>query len=233
MENDTLNITISGSITKVGYANNIVSALSITRGGDDVSSNYSFGTPNVGVLTVKPRPITLTSGTSEVEYSAQVLKNENISVGGEGWVVGESAVYSGFAEILDVGSVSNTFTYDAGENTNLDNYTITPVYGTLTVNKVSTELIVTANSNEKTYDGTALTDSGIKFSPALKGNNETVEAEIVGSQTDAGTSENSVDKVKILRGNVDITKNYTLGTYINGTLTVKPRPITLISSPGE
>ena len=60
---DELVAEIAGTITDVGETTNSVESYMVMRGGDDATINYNLAVPEVGTLTVIPRPITLTSGT--------------------------------------------------------------------------------------------------------------------------------------------------------------------------
>lgn len=231
---DVLVAEIAGTITDVGETTNSVESYMVMRGDDDATVNYNLAVPEVGKLTVTQRPITLTSGSYNEEYDGEVHSNTSVEVTGDGWVEGEEPTYDNFPTVKDVndGVKDNTFDIKLTGDTKLTNYKITIVNGKISIKKVSAELIVTANSPSKTYDGTALSDSGFTHTEVLKKSDEKVVATISGSQTEAGTSDNVVVEgtVKVLRNNlVDISDNYTFGTHVKGTLTVDPRPITLTS----
>ena len=104
----------------------------------------------------------------------------------------------------------------------------------MSINKVTNELVVTANSDSKTYDGSELKNVGFTTSNVLVGA-DTVVATVIGSQTNAGTSDNVVqaNSVHVMRGNVEVTQNYTLGSNVNGKLTVNQKVINISSAGGE
>lgn len=66
-------------------------------------------------------------------YNGEALTNDGVTVGGDGFVAGEGAVYNVTGAITDAGKVANSFTYGRNSNTNFDNYTITKEEGTLEV----------------------------------------------------------------------------------------------------
>ncbi len=107
------------------------------------------------------------------------------------------------------------------------NYNITYVSGTLTVNKKP--LTITADSDSKTYDGTALTKNSYTNTALATGDNIT-SVTITGSQTVFGTSNNvpSAAVIKNAAGD-DVTSNYDI-TYTNGTLNVTKRDVTVTVS---
>ena len=143
---------------------------------------------------------------------------------------GEGASYTVTGSRLDVGSSKNIFAYTLNDNTKADNYDITQVEGILTVTANTTEIVITADSSSKTYDGTALTDSGYTFTENVLANGDELVVEVTGSQTDAGSSANVVTSYKVMRGETDVTTNYTFGESVNGSLTVNKRPVTLTSA---
>ena len=87
-------------------------------------------------------------------------------------------------------------------------------------------LTITAGSDSKVYDGTALTNNTYTNTSLLAG--DAIESVTVsGSQTNAGSSANVPSGAVIKNGsNENVTANYEI-TYVNGTLTVTPRPVTI------
>ena len=112
-------------------------------------------------ITIKARPVTLTSATLEKTYDGTALVNadapnhgvtinENKLLVEEGWVDGEGAIYTFDGTQTLVGSSANKFSYKLKENTKAENYTITKTEGTLTVtdDDVDTDKVIT-----KTHEG--------------------------------------------------------------------------------
>ncbi len=96
------------------------------------SSNFA---PVKGSTTLKiaKRPITLTSGDGTWEADGVAHSNVTVTVGGDGFVDGEGATYSGFPEVTEEGTCENTFTVTFNDGTLAGNYDVTSVYGTLTI----------------------------------------------------------------------------------------------------
>ena len=92
--------------------------------------------------------------------------------------------------------------------------------GKLTVIPISTPIVVTAGSDTKVYDGTELTKNTYTNTNGVLLPGDMLEVTITGSQKFAGSSNNSVSDVKVMRGEEDITSNYTFGTHVNGVLEV-------------
>ena len=163
--------------------------------------------------------VTLTSASDEKVYDGIALTNNTVTVGGDGFVEGEGATYdvTGTAtNVSDTQANNNKFTYTLNGNTKPDNYNITTVEGTLTITPVAIEL--TANSDSKKYDGTALTADGYTISNgSFVGEEGLASVDVEGSQTEVGLSDNTI-KSHTLKNNT-LAENYTI-TYKPGTLEV-------------
>jgi len=92
--------------------------------------------------------------------------------------------------------------------------------GKLTVNPISTPIVVTAASDNKVFDGTELTKNTYTNTDGVLLPGDMLEVKITGSQKFVGTSSNTVSNVKVMRNGEDITSNYTMGTHVNGVLEV-------------
>ena len=92
--------------------------------------------------------------------------------------------------------------------------------GKLTVNPISTPIVVTAGSDNKVYDGAELTKNTYTYTDGVLLSGDMLEATITGSQKFVGTSNNAVSNVKVTRNGEDITSNYTFGAHVNGVLEV-------------
>ena len=92
--------------------------------------------------------------------------------------------------------------------------------GKLTVNPITTPIVVTAGSDTKVYNGTELTKNTYTNTNGVLLPGDMLEVTITGSQKFAGSSNNVVSNVKVMRNGEDITDNYTFGTHVNGVLEV-------------
>ena len=92
--------------------------------------------------------------------------------------------------------------------------------GKLTVNPITTPIVVTADSGTKEYDGTELTKNTYTNTDGVLLPGDMLEVTITGSQKFVGSSNNVVSNVKVTRNGEDITSNYTMGTHVNGVLEV-------------
>ena len=196
------------------------------------SKNFTNVTFKVtdGKLTINKRTVTLTSETASKEYDGTPLTKPDVTVTGDGFVAGEvtGITATGSVTFVHEGEVTNAITYTTGEKFNADNYTITKNEGTLSITKREGEgktITVTANSDEKVYDGTPLTNNGFKHAGALV-EGDTLTAVVEGSQTDVGSSDNVVTSYRVMRGETDVTTSYTFNESVKGALTVTARGVT-------
>ena len=92
--------------------------------------------------------------------------------------------------------------------------------GKLTVNPITTPIVVTAGSDSKAFDDTELTKNTYTYTDGVLLSGDMLEVTITGSQKFVGSSNNVVSNVKVVRNGEDITSNYTMGTHVNGVLEV-------------
>ena len=224
---------VTGSIK-----NETLFRVAISGGGtdaDDYPLTYSLSFPNAGeenfifhvrneTLTIGPAPLTVTTGSAEKAYDGKPLTCGDITV--EGLVSGETLTAAATGSRTAVGSSDNTFTLEWTGTAKESNYTVTGDTGTLEVTENGTEIVVTAASLEKTYDGAALTADGFTVDGLPEG--FTCEASVSGSRTDAGSGASSVDSWTILDADgIDVSDSFTGVTTQNGTLKILPAPLTV------
>ena len=229
IDGDVLTAVVEGSQLNAGSSANVVKSHVVMRGDTDVTANYRFADYVNGKLTVTPRKVLMTSGSDEKVYDGAPLTKDEVTVTGDGFIEGEGATYDVTGSQLDVGSSDNTFTYELNEGTLADNYIIETEEGELTVTCPEQHIVITANSAEKTYDGTPLTDDGYTYTDFVLAEGDVLTAVVEGSQTDAGSSANVVKSYRVMRGDEDVTANYIFDDPVDGTLTVTKRKVTLTS----
>ena len=200
-----------------GAVTALCDTLVIHRAGQDVTARLPI-TRIDDTLQIIPRRVTLTSGSATKTYDGTALTDSGMTVSGEGFVQGEGASYTFSGTQTDVGQSENTFAYALNAGTKAENYAITTAYGTLDVTRRPVTL--TSGSATKTYDGTALTDSGMTVSGEGFAPGEGASLTFTGSQTDVGQSENAFTYTLIQGMKAE---NYEITTAY-GTLTVKAAP---------
>lgn len=229
VDGDVLTAVVEGSQLNAGSSANVVKSYRVMRGETDVTANYRFAESVDGKLTVTARKVVMTSADDEKVYDGTPLTNDEITVTGDGFIEGEGVTYDVTGSQLDAGSSDNSFTYELNEGTLAENYIIETEEGKLTVTSPEQHIVITANSAEKTYDGTPLTDDGFTYTDFVLAEGDVLEAVVEGSQTDAGSSVNVIKSYRVMRGDEDVTANYIFDDSVDGTLTVTKRKVTLTS----
>ena len=223
-------VTITGSQTVKGTSDNVPTAAKIVNGyGDDVTASYTITYAN-GMLEVTPKTVTITADNAEKVYDGTPLTKdtftnsalaagdsiESVTNTGSQTIVGSSANVPGSAKIVNA----------AGDDVT-ESYEIEYVNGTLTVSKKS--VTITAANDTKTYDGTELTNDGYD-NTALAEGDKIDSVTVTGSRITAGTSDNVPSAAVIVNGEGDdVTANYEIA-YVNGTLEVTPKPLTITAA---
>lgn len=206
-------------ITVGGYTAVSTGSQSITLVPDSSSNVITF-------YYYKNVELTANSATHEYNGSEQSVEGftgtpedadfSAITVGAAGTDVGEYP--ASFAEGT-VGTKDSTGKYIVVKATD----------GMLKITPKSNVITITANSAEKTYDGTPLTDDGFTYTDFVLAEGDVLEAVVEGSQTDAGSSVNVIKSYRVMRGDEDVTANYIFDDSVDGTLTVTKRKVTLTS----
>lgn len=213
-----------------------LSALHIRRGEEDVTGEYSI-TVLPGTLRVVRRGVTFRVCDVNAPYSASpVYPSEYAIVSGE-LVEGHRAApaYSGQQTLPGSSTGSAVFTiYDALDNDVSNNYEISVINGSITVTEPEERraITVTVQDAEKEYDGTNAVSASYSISSGeLLGGDRLVAVSCSGSIVGVGSGHvNGVFAVK--NGEADVSANYDI-TVVPGTLTVRPRAITLTAASAE
>ncbi|MDD6599391.1 MAG: hypothetical protein PUE98_02850 [Galactobacillus timonensis] len=221
----------AGSITSVGVASNTITGYQIfntNNNNEDVTDQFSGVVLKNGTLTILKRSVKLTSQSASKVYDGKALTAPDVTVSGDGFAAGEVSNITATGTITTSGSVINTITYTTAKEFNPDNYTIEMEQGTLTVLANRSEIVITAGSATKIYDGKALTESGADVAGLPSG--FTISVMTSGSITDVGSVKNTVDSyiIKDSKEN-EVTTEFTNIKTNDGTLTVTKRPVGLIS----
>ena len=189
-----------------------------------------------GQLEIKPVALTITADSNTKTYDGTALTDNGWSdtapVGLKGADAVISVVVAGSQTIVGTSAnvASGALVKDNNGNDVTGNYNITYVPGTLEVTKRA--VTVTAGSDTKTYDGTALTkDSAV--ADGLAAGDELDSFTVTGSQTVVGSSANVPSEAKIVNAKgEDVTASYDI-TYANGTLEVTPKTLTITADSDE
>ena len=195
----------------------------------DVTDNYDVKWEH-GIIEIAKRPISVIPEYSEKVYDGTALYGGNIMLHPESpfeLVEGHYLTATTSGNRIDVGesisSLSNVKVHsDSGEVTK--NYDITAYEGSIVV--LPRPITVKTADAEKIYDGKPLTNHKYYISPETPYelvNGHTLQATVVGTQTEIGESENAclLEETYIKAGTKDVTSNYEI-SYEFGLLEVKP-----------
>ena len=187
-------------------------------------------TPITTEVKVKSYDETFTyDGTEHTKNAYDVLWSNNASpVAGNILPNGDKVTAEITGKVRDVNDTAlGNNTIGKITITNAEGVDVTDCYsnkvkaaGKLTVNPITTPIVVTADSDNKEYDGTELIKNNYTYNDGVLIPGDMLEATITGSQKFVGTSNNTVSNVKVMRNGEDITSNYTMGTHVNGVLEV-------------
>ncbi len=254
-EGDTFAIAVAGSVTDVADTkedNNQVTVAGITdANGVDRSGNYDLTLVD-GTLTIEKRPVivkaidNLDNIYSDSSYGSNGVVAQSVPGNPNsglvlGHVLGSSSVSGSATEVgyyedalvpRDVRIGTSGAWYDLTAN-----YAITYEPGDIEI--LPYELTVTAASDSKAFDGTPLTNrnytiAGMNGETGTTFAGKTIGATVFGSQTNVGSSANTVTAVSINGDSTQLESvtpetdgRYKLGNFlvavVNGTLTVNDR----------
>ena len=236
-----VDVVVTGSQTVASSsANKVTSFKVVNAAGQDVTASYSKIGVVDGSLLVRVRPVTITAANLTYTYDGTAKPVEDaVKYSIEGLAANQNesdvtVLYADAATQTVVGTytavASGAKIKDASGNDVTANYEITYKPGELVINPIGDAITITADSATKTYDGQPLTKSTYTVDGAeLIVDGDTLVVVVEGTITDVGAVANKVTSYKVLRGNVDVTPNYTFNTPVDGTLTVTERTVTLTS----
>jgi hypothetical protein len=207
---------LSGSLATTAGATTGVGNVAITQGNLAASANYAL-TFIDGVLTITPRPITITANNQ-----SRIYGNANpvltFTVGGLGLVNGDQlsgALATTAGAATGVGNIAIT----QGSLAASANYALTFIDGVLSI--TPRPITITANNQSRVY-GNA--NPVLTFTVGGLGlvNGDQLSGALA---TTAGAT-TGVGNVAITRGTLAASPNYAV-TFVDGVLTITPRPITV------
>lgn len=227
-------VTVSGSQLEVGSSSNVIDAYTLK--GNTKAENYN--------ITTKPGTLEVTASHAVVvvkikgnkdsqkyngsEQSVSDYEVTGVTVDGQdstlyGADAGTDFTFSGTATAArtDAGITYMGLTADqfANVNKNFSNVTFEVEDGSMTVNKRAVTL--TSATDKKTYDGDALTNNIVTVSGDGFVAGQSFTANVTGSQTNAGSSDNTFTYELTGGATEGENGNYTI-TKSEGKLTVDP-----------
>lgn len=207
--------------------------------GDDVTRQFNVK-PVAGTLSIAQRQVTLISASAEKTYDGTALTDDEVIVSGDGWGHGDGATFDVTGTQTEVGSSSNTFTYQLSATTKADNYVISTMEGLLTVLPADAEhtIVLVPNTGSATYDGTEHAVEGFRVKGfadntfTVDGVTYAVEGVTMGAAAvDAGSYEAQVEgSPKVVNADgVDVSGQFAVTIERGVVLEISPRNITLAS----
>jgi parallel beta-helix repeat protein len=215
----------AASTTGVGNYAGAISASGLT------STNYTIGYV-AGNLTVTPAPLTITTSSVTKTYG-QTTTFTNTSFATSGLVNSDTVTNvslssTGSGATATVSGSPYAIVASGAVGSGLGNYAISYVNGSLTVNPAP--LTITANSATKTY-GQTDTFSGTAFSTGGLLNSDSVSTVSLSSTGAGATATVSGSPYAIVASGAvgSGLGNYAI-SYVNGSLTVNPAPLTILAN---
>ena len=215
-------VRVSGTQTNVGNSDNKVTSVVIKADRTDVTKNYAISKVN-GTLEVTKADADknvidakgfdkLYDGVAEKLEKATATKGSSISY-----------QVNGGAFSTEVPKFTEAGTYTVTVKAENENYEDATKVVTVIIRKRA--ITVTADSDTQVYDGTAL----VKATAVITGDgiakNQAPDITVSGSQTEVGSSDNTVTEVTIKAGETEVTKNYSINK-VKGILEVTKAPAT-------
>ncbi|MBQ9151566.1 MAG: hypothetical protein IJX72_04890 [Clostridia bacterium] len=225
------------TIRDVGQTENRMT-VAFVRGDKDISFNYIIKGYTYGTVTVEPRPITVQIKNATKIFDKTVLKSNEFTFAKGNLARGHSMAIRTSGSVV-FGTTENRYVegsvliLDENVQDVTHNYDITVLNGTLTV--TPRPLTITTGDAYKVYDGKPLTEKSFTFDRGALLEGHALNFKVVGTQTEAGYSKNTVDRdsvwVKDTATGEDVSQYYEI-IYDEGILEVGPIRITVETRSG-
>ena len=188
--------------------------------GETATKDFSISRKNV-TITAADHSFTYTGATQSWPYYdvTELVGNDEIT-----------ATITGSITYPAESPVSNkveAYSFTIGS---ADNYSVTTVNGSLTMENADIPITITAASTSKIYDGTALTDSTVTLTSGSLLTGDSLVATANGSATNVSDTIVGNNPVapgyKIMHDAMDVTNCYDV-TTVAGTLTINPKDLAI------
>ena len=193
--------------------------------GRDITSSFDFEV-QPGSIEILPAQVTIVTPSASKVYDGTPLTADEmqLDIPGVEEFMDVAITIAATGSQTQVGQSANTYSIDWG-TVNPANYKIDETLGTLIVSANEAPIVITLHDATHTYDGKPFTSTDFDLA-APSGYRAEITA--TGSQTDAGSSKNSVASYRILdaQGN-DVTSTFSDISTVDGTLTVEPAELTI------
>jgi len=228
---DELVATFTKSLTDVGQVINVPTLRIFNENKEDVTKYYKIN-KTIGFLGVDKRPLIISTGSIETEYSDkdivchEYFVDPSTTLADGHYIVGTNAFSSKSPGVYE--NVLELHIVDANGNYVDDNYAITYIYGTITINKKP--VTITTGSSQWIYDGESHRNSDFSAEGLIEGHRLAQYPYFTLSEwpsiQDVGIAENKNRAIILDKIGNDVTDCYEV-EYIYGTVEILPRPITI------
>ena len=197
--------------------------------GVDVTDSFANVEVESGSISIEPAVISISTPSDTKVYDGTPLQATDLELTmldiDELMDVVASITVTGSQ--TEIGESVNTYSIDWG-TVNQSNYIIEESLGTLSVTANEAPIVITMLDASKPYDGTPLTSTEFDFAAP---SGYTAQVVASGSQTNAGTSQNTITSFRIFdaQGN-DVTSTFSDVVTVAGTLTVEPAEL-IVTTP--
>ena len=230
-EKDLLVATFTAELTDPGSVPNEPALKVITQDGADRTVYYDISSV-YGTLTVEKRPIVITPESGEFVYNGQVYNcSDYILDESTPLASGHQLVLLSNAKPIDVGEYPNTQVFEVHDENGANKTANYAIFLEEALIKITPRpLMIHTESSEWVYDG----QDHMLDNYVVEGLVETHDCDLsVESIRNVGAKDNRVVVNAITDENGEsVIGNYAI-TYVYGTLTVTPRPLTVTTFDGE
>lgn len=225
------------TITNAGTVSTVVKQVIIRNAdGKDVTDQFTGITKKDGKLEVTKRTVNLKSDSATKTFDGTPLTRPDVTVSGDGFVLGEVSDIRATGSITKKGVVDNSITFKPEKGYKEGNYDLRKEEGKLRITMVPVDVAdvkVKAAEGTWVYDGAAHSDGGFTVSGLDNmGEGFTVDAKVTGSVTNVseGTVANHIASAAIMYNGEDVTDQFASGVKTeDGKLTITPKPVSLKS----
>ena len=220
----TYEVVITGRRTTPGKSTSQITEITIFNpSGTDVTDEFEINTFE-GTIHVYVKEVRVVSGSESKTYDGTPVTNDNVVL----LTPIDNIIYTtalATGSRTNVGTSKNSFKisfFDVSGIDITDNYKIISLYGNLTINPA--EITIKADDASKKFDGSPLECDSFTLDGVLATGDQIVKCDLIGSQTEIGRSENTIDanSIKIENSNgEDVTDNYVIN-LVSGILRVTP-----------
>lgn len=228
--NDGTEPTDESTLYENGWSSTIqnrIKAIAIVKSGESVKASSA-------VVTLLNKPdIELKEGTSVVDEGTYTYDGIPKTPTPTKVYIGTTETETGFALASTDPYLNNTnagtATVNVIDNDATDTWYI--LHASETFNIKKKEVTITADSDTKVYNGTALTKNTATATGLVDGHS-LASVTVTGTQTVVGESNNVPSAAVIKKGETVVTANYNI-TYTNGTLKVTAKAVTITAKDAE